>query len=202
MRTLVLALLAIVLAGGALAACSTPQQQNSPLATPTATATATPAVAPIPTATPSSTTTPTPTATATTIPTPRVWPTSTPNPTPTPIPTIPIVQSALEMVPPIVGPTHVNWVKIGEARNGDEVLALPIPWDRMIRDLADADLRIVAWLDQLNRPDGAGPETGTVFGYLITDNSVVVYGRGDHDGPGISYYRVEVPLSELKGLSP
>ncbi len=120
---------------------------------------------------------------------------------PAPVDNPPAQNVEPEVVAPISGPTHVNWVKIGEASNGEQVLALPIPWDMLVRDRVQADPRILVWLDQVNRPiEDTGP--GELIGYLLAKDRFIMYGLADPAKPGVSYWKAEIPLSEIKGLSP
>lgn len=125
------------------------------------------------------------------------------------------VKAAPEINPPAqtepVTPTfpaiELDWVEIGTARNGEEVLALPIPWDRLVRKVTPENRAMFLKLEDLNRPpatevEGVNP-VSSLIGYLEGDGRITLYGYSNHrwslQGPHplLSYWKAEVKLSEL-----
>ena len=135
----------------------------------------------------------------------------------------PVVQKSepVSVQDPVVAPqapiVELQWVEIGRARNGEEVLALPIPRDRVVTDLGAA----VTPTDEvistaiLNGRFSLPPATSIarlnpvskIRLYLLEGDKVTLYGYSDYhwseqDPQALTYWKAEVPLATIKGLSP
>ena len=120
-----------------------------------------------------------------------------------------------EVVVPIIPAIELNWVEIGQARNGDEVRALPIPWDRVITDRGTANTPegtdpIIDFLrhGDYNLPPATNPRRpeplSEVRSYLLEEDKVIFYGYSDlrstdEDPFVLSYWKAAIALSEIEG---
>tara|TARA_Y100000310_G_scaffold72589_1_gene68662 strand:+ start:483 stop:944 length:462 start_codon:yes stop_codon:yes gene_type:complete len=110
-------------------------------------------------------------------------------------------ESAASILPTI----KLEWVEIGTARNGTEVLALPIPWDRIgtyqLPPLWDQVANLPPAAD-LSRSGGPMRE---MIGAYLKGNMVIVYMYTDNhpnDAWILTYWKAEVSPSEIEGLRP
>ncbi|MBI2123720.1 MAG: hypothetical protein HYU04_00500 [Candidatus Wildermuthbacteria bacterium] len=132
------------------------------------------------------------------------------------------VQVQIEPVPVVpTTPLELEWVEIGRARNGSEVLALPIPWDRVVIDRGTANMpdgtnKIIDFLRYGNYTlppakmplgEGHAPPTSKVSVYLVEGEMVTFYGYSDYhwtvENPhGLAYWKARALVSEVEELSP
>lgn len=83
---------------------------------------------------------------------------------------------------------HVEWVQIGIARNGGQVVALGIPWD----DLIPVSVELV---------DALPPGVTGIRGGLPTGNGTLILYTYAQTAPWVfTYWRTEIPISQLKSL--
>jgi hypothetical protein len=124
------------------------------------------------------------------------------------------VQPAPKVAPVV---PHLNWVKIGQARNGNEVLALPIPWDRVVTDRGTANIpeganpvldciRSLRGNYDLLPPAGYKP-AAEARAYLLEGKTVILYaysnyGWSEEDPQALTYWQAQVPLATFEGLCP
>ena len=129
----------------------------------------------------------------------------------------PDVSSTQETIPTpvIISIVEMEWVEIGQVRNGEEVLAL-LSWDRIVIDKnpAVAPVDEIISLIRLGR-FSLPPATSRadlnplseIVGYLLENNTIILYAYSDYhwseqDPHGVTYWQAEVPLATNKRLSP
>lgn len=139
-----------------------------------------------------------------------VLPAPTVAPTPTPAPTIPLVE--------------VQWMLVGTARNGTEVLALPIPWEKVghskedwtscggmgTKDIGgryESDYRFspnggTDCYKLANLPEVPYPVLPGIMGGVRDDNKLVIFALAQTQPWVYTYWRADIPLATLEGLSP
>lgn len=114
---------------------------------------------------------------------------------------------------PVISLVELEWKEIGQARNGEQVRALPIPWDRVTLDLgakATPDDRVIsdAILDKrFVLPPTTDRLVSATVAYLLKNGMVTLYGYSNYgwteqDPQALTYWKAEIPFSTIKRLSP
>ncbi|MDO8474139.1 MAG: hypothetical protein Q7S62_01120 [bacterium] len=117
----------------------------------------------------------------------------------------PPIQSVMPAVPTTFTP---QWVEMGKVYNGDQVRALPIQWDRMVKfsyeqsDGKELGIALPPATAQTNMP------LSRLGGYVPIDNGqVILYAYSNYhwsveDPQGVTYWKDVVPASVVERLSP
>lgn len=110
-----------------------------------------------------------------------------------------VVASAIPVI-------QLEWIEMGKVKNGEQVLALPIPWDRVVR------LPYEQWDGKqlgITIPPAttAGIPLSNLVGYVPEEGKVTFYAYSNYywsieDPQGVTYWKAETFLSEVEELSP